>query len=491
MKHTLTLIAALLLAALTSLHAAARPNIIVILSDDLGWADLSCYGSTFHESPNLDKLATQGMRFTQAYSSSPYCSPSRAAIMTGRHPARLKITDYIPSNGKTGKFLPAEMKMELPLEELTIAEVLRDAGYATWHVGKWHLGDVGFYPQDQGFQVNIAGHAGGLPPSFFWPYGNKNNEVVPKASGNNYHSRGVPGVVAGGNKGEHLCDRLTSEAMKLIEQRKPEQPFFLYLPFYDVHTPIMAKLKLVEKYKAKAAKLGLPAVDAVTTYTEGNPMHGASPKKLPEQQVNPTYAAMIETMDTNVGRLMARLDELGIADNTLILFTSDNGGHSVTSNRALRGGKGWLYEGGVREPWIVKWPGVTKPGSTCDVPVMNTDILPTVLEACGLPAKPDLHKDGVSFASLLRGDTKPVHDALFWHFPHYGNHGSGPCSSVRVGEWKLIHWIEDDSVELFNLATDPAEKTDVAAQQPDRAKDLRERLHAWRKETSANMPRSK
>ena len=491
MKHTLTLIAALLLAALTSLHAAARPNIIVILSDDLGWADLSCYGSTFHESPNLDKLATQGMRFTQAYSSSPYCSPSRAAIMTGRHPARLKITDYIPSNGKTGKFLPAEMKMELPLEELTIAEVLRDAGYATWHVGKWHLGDVGFYPQDQGFQVNIAGHAGGLPPSFFWPYGNKNNEVVPKASGNNYHSRGVPGVVAGGNKGEHLCDRLTSEAMKLIEQRKPEQPFFLYLPFYDVHTPIMAKLKLVEKYKAKAAKLGLPAVDAVTTYTEGNPMHGASPKKLPEQQVNPTYAAMIETMDTNVGRLMARLDELGIADNTLILFTSDNGGHTVTSNRALRGGKGWLYEGGLREPWIVKWPGMTKPGSTCDVPVMNTDILPTVLEACGLPAKPDLHKDGVSFASLLRGDAKPVHEALFWHFPHYGNHGSGPCSSVRVGDWKLIEWLEDESAELFNLATDPAEKTDVAAQQPDRAKDLRERLHAWRKETSANMPRSK
>ena len=491
MKHTLTLIAALLLAALTSLHAAARPNIIVILSDDLGWADLSCYGSTFHESPNLDKLATQGMRFTQAYSSSPYCSPSRAAIMTGRHPARLKITDYIPSNGKTGKFLPAEMKMELPLEELTIAEVLRDAGYATWHVGKWHLGDVGFYPQDQGFQVNIAGHAGGLPPSFFWPYGNKNNEVVPKASGNNYHSRGVPGVVAGGNKGEHLCDRLTSEAMKLIEQRKPEQPFFLYLPFYDVHTPIMAKLKLVEKYKAKAAKLGLPAVDTVTTYTEGNPVHGASPKKLPEQQVNPTYAAMIETMDTNVGRLMARLDELGIADNTLILFTSDNGGHNVTSNRPLRGGKGWLYEGGVREPWIVKWPGVTKPGSTCDVPVMNTDILPTVLEACGLPAKPDLHNDGVSFASLLKGETKPVHDALFWHFPHYGNHGSGPCSSVRVGDWKLIEWLEDDNAELFNLKTDVSEKNDVAAQHHEMVQQLRERLHAWRKETRANMPKPK
>jgi arylsulfatase A-like enzyme len=253
----------------------------------------------------------------------------------------------------------------------------------------------------------------------------------------------------------------------------------------------MANPKLIEKYKAKAARLRLPAVEAMPTYFEGNQVHGASPKKLPEQQVNPTYAAMIETMDTNVGRLMACLDELGVADNTLILFTSDNGGHSVTSNRPLRGGKGWLYEGGVREPWIVKWPGVTKPGSTCDVPVMNTDILPTVLEACGLPAKPDLHKDGVSFASLLKGETKPVHDALFWHFPHYGNHGSGPCSSVRVGNWKLIEWLEDDSVELFNLVTDLSEKNDVAAQHPEIVKQLREPLHAWRKETSANMPRPK
>lgn len=481
------ILSALLLAPLAALHSADKPNIIVILADDLGWADLSCYGSTFHESPNLDKLAAQGMRFTQAYASSPYCSPSRAAIMTGRHPARLKITDYIPSNGKSGKLLPAEMKMELPLEEVTIAEVLRDAGYATWHVGKWHLGDVGFYPQDQGFQVNIAGHAGGLPPSYFWPYGNKSNEAVPKPKGGGYHSRGVPGLVDGGKEGEHLCDRLTSEAMKLIEQRKPEQPFFLYLPFYDVHTPIMAKPELVQKYKAKAAKMRLPAV----TYTEGNPAHGSKPTKMKEQQVDPTYAAMIETMDTNVGRLMAKLAELGIADNTLILFTSDNGGHNVTSNRPLRGGKGWLYEGGVREPWIVKWPGVTKPGSTCDVPVMNTDILPTVLEACGLPAKPELHKDGVSIVPLLRGSKEPVHESLFWHFPHYGNHGSGPCSSVREGDWKLIHWIEDDSVELFNLATDISEKNNVAAQHPEIVKNLRERLEAWRKETAANMPRPK
>ncbi|MFZ9979912.1 MAG: sulfatase [Opitutales bacterium] len=488
------LLLALQLAATATLNAAdgrkQKPNVIVILADDLGWADLSCYGSTFHESPNLDKLAALGMRFTQAYSSSPYCSPSRAAIMTGRHPARLKITAPIPSNGKSGKLLPAQMKMELPLEEVTMAEVLRDAGYATWHVGKWHLGDLGYYPEDQGFQVNIAGHAGGLPPSFFWPYGNKLNEAVPKPQKRgSYHSRGVPGVVTGGKEGEHLCDRLTSEAMKLIEMRKPEQPFFLYLPFYDVHTPIMAKPELVKKYEAKAARLGLPSVPKAPGFTEDNRAHGGIQAKMPQAQVNPTYAAMIETMDSNVGRLMAKLDELGIADDTLVLFTSDNGGHNVTSNRPLRGGKGWLYEGGVREPWIVKWPGVIKPGSTCDVPVMNTDILPTVLELCGFPSRPDLHKDGVSFVSLLKGETKPVHEALFWHFPHYGNHGSGPASSVRVGDWKLIHWIEDDGVELFDLVNDPSEKTDLAARQPDRVKDLRAQLDAWRKETDANMPR--
>jgi arylsulfatase A-like enzyme len=485
MKSILTLLTALLLAPLGALHAAEpkpanKPNVIVILADDLGWADLSCYGSTFHESPNLDKLAMQGMRFTQGYSSSPYCSPSRAAIMTGRYPARLKITDYIPSNGRSGKFLPAEMKMELPLEDVTIAELLRDAGYATWHVGKWHLGDLGFYPEDQGFQVNVAGNHSGAPKSFFWPYGDDEGATVVRPAARDkmkgYHATPVPGLRAGGHEGEHLCDRLTSEAMQLIEQRKPEQPFFLYLAFYDVHTPIMAKPELIEKYKAKAAKLGLPALEQ---------------KPMPEQQVNPIYAAMIETMDTNVGRLMVKLDELGIADNTLILFTSDNGGDKVTSSGPLRGRKGWLYEGGVREPWIVKWPGVTKPGSTCDVPIINTDILPTVLEACGLPAKPDVHKDGVTFASLLRGGTEPVHEALFWHFPHYGNHGSGPCSSVRVGDWKLIEWLEDDSVELFNVTTDLSEKTNVAAQHPERVKELRERLRTWRKETGANMPRPK
>lgn len=486
MKYSSLVILLLAAPAVSAAPPPAKPNIIFLLSDDLGWADLSCYGSRFHESPNLDKLAAEGMRFTQAYSSSPYCSPSRAAIMTGRYPARLKLTDYIPGNGKSGKFLPAEMKMELPLEEVTIAEVLKSAGYATWHVGKWHLGDVGFYPQNQGFDVNIAGHAGGLPPSYFWPYG-----MDKKPDPNNYHSRGVPGL-EDGKPGEHLCDRLTSEAMKLIEQRKPDQPFFLNLAFYDVHIPAMAKPELVTKYQAKAAKLGLPNVKSAPTYDEGSVARGSDrPPKLLEQQVNATYAAMIETMDTNVGRLLAKLRELGLADNTIILFTSDNGGHFITSNRPLRGCKGWLYEGGVREPCFVRWPGVTKPGSTCDVPFINTDFFPTLLEAAGLPARPDLHRDGVSIVPLLKGETKPLHEALFWHYPHYGNHGNGPCSSVRVGDWKLLEWLEDGSVELFNLAADLGEKQNIAAQNPQLVKELQHRLNSWRRDTAANMPRPK
>jgi arylsulfatase A-like enzyme len=499
MKPILPLLTALLLAPLAALLAAEskpanKPNVIVILADDLGWADLSCYGSTFHESPNLDKLAAQGIRFTQGYSSSPMCSPSRAAIMTGRHPARLKITDFIPSNSKSGKFLPAQMKMELPLEEVTIAEVLKNAGYATWSVGKWHLGDRGFFPEDQGFQVNIAGNHIAMVKSYFWPYGDADGdkESTRKEIGPVPGLRGpVPGLRLGGHEGEHLCDRLTSEAIKLIEQRKPEQPFFLYLPFYDVHTPNMGKPDLVKKYEAKATELGLPSVAQAPKSSEGNPARGDTPRKLSDRQVNPIYAAMIENMDTNIGRLMAKLAELGIDDNTLIIFTSDNGGGEVTSNHPMRGGKGWLYEGGVREPWIVKWPGVTKPSSTCDVPIVNSDIFPTVLEAAGLPQRPELHKDGISFIRLLKGKTKPLHDALFWHFPHYGTLGSGPCSSVRVGDWKLIEWLEDDSAELFNLATDLSEKNDVAAQHPEIVRQLRERLHAWRKETDANMPRPK
>jgi arylsulfatase A-like enzyme len=503
MMRLITLHAALLaalgcvpVAGQSTADTRPRPNVVIIVADDLGWADLSCYGSTFHESPHLDALAARGMRFTQAYASSPYCSPSRAGLLTGRHPARVKITDYIPSNGKSGKLLPAEMRMELPLEETTMAEMLHRAGYATWHVGKWHLGDLGFYPQDQGFDVNVAGNHSGAPSSFFWPYGDDEGVAVvrPPArdhQGKGYHGTPVPGLRAGGTAGEHLCDRLTSEAISLIEQRPTDRPFFLYLPYYDVHTPIMAKPELVAKYKAKAARLSLPSKSGVPTSTEDNRVHGGGATQLPEIQVNASYAAMVETMDANVGRLLARLDELGIADDTFVLFTSDNGGHSVTSNRPLRGCKGWLYEGGVRVPWIVRWPGVTAAGSVCDVPVANTDILPTVLAVCGVTARQPEPLDGTSLVPLLRGDITPVHDALFWHFPHYGNHGSGPCGSIRAGAWKLVEWLEDEEVELYDLAADPAEKTDLAARHPETVAKLREQLHTWRAETDANMPRQR
>jgi arylsulfatase A-like enzyme len=489
----------LLLCALAVLGGFSKaseqsPNILFILADDLGWADLSCYGSTFHETPHLDRLAAQGMRFTEGYAAHSYCSPTRAALLTGRDPARLRITDYIPSNSKTGKFLPAEIHKELPLSEVTLAEILREHGYATWHVGKWHLGGDGFHPEQQGFDINIAGNHSGAPASFFWPYGHDNPKAKKK-----YHGSPVPGLVDGGHEGEHLCDRLTTEAIRLIEQRDRAKPFFLYLPFYDVHTPIMARRDLIAKYQAKAKALDLPAPDEAERVAEGNPAHGSQRRDDLLRQCNATYAAMVETMDTNVGRILDVLDVSGLAKNTLVIFTSDNGGlnqhdpgrRPVTSNAPLRSGKGWLYEGGVRVPWIVRLPGVTVEASLCEHPIVATDLSPTVLDLCGLPPRPDIHLDGRSFARLLEGGSEPIHDTLFWHFPHYGNTGSGPCSSVRVGDWKLIHWMENDSVELFDLASDPGEQHNLASRQPDRVRDLRARLEARRQTTGARMPRPK
>jgi len=497
MKHTL----AFFLTLLASVSASAagpkqKPNVVVILADDLGWADLSCYGSTFHETPHLDELAREGMRFTQGYAAHSYCSPTRAALLTGRDPARLKITDYIPSNKKTGKYLPGVINKELPLAEVTLAEILREHGFATWHVGKWHLGHgEAFLPERQGFDINIAGNQSGAPASFFWPYGHD----IPKRK-NAYHGAPVPGLVEGGKKGEHLCDRITREAIGLIEKRDPSKPFFLYLPFYDVHTPIQAKPDLIEKYKAKAKRKNLPTPDEAKRVREGDTAQGSGLRDHLVFQCNPTYAAMVETMDDNVGRLMAALDRLELTESTLVLFTSDNGGlnqHNfgrtpVTSNAPLRAGKGWLYEGGVREPWIVRLPGVTKPGSVCDQPIVATDVSPTVLEVCGLPVRPDLHLDGKSILPLLKGGTEPIHESIQWHFPHYGNTGSGPCSSIRVGDWKLIEWFENDTVELFDLATDMGETTDLAAKHPDKAAELKKRLAAWREDVDASMlrPRS-
>ena len=486
-------IAALLfsLAPLNESKAATRPpNVVIILADDLAWADVGCYGAKFHETPRIDQLAAEGMRFTNGYAAHMSCSPSRAALLTGRSPARLKITAYIPGPRLSGKYLTGEMKMELPFEEVTLAEVLKDAGYSTLFVGKWHLGDSPFTPEKQGFDINIGGNRSGAPGNYFWPYG-RDKKKNPKA----YHGIEVPGLAATGKKGEHLCDRLTGEALKLIESHR-DKPFFLYLPYYDVHTPIQAKDPLIQKYKEKAKRMGLPLDEKSTPFLpDGTPARGTKPglrsNKARQIQNHPAYAAMVETMDTNVGRIIDGLKKLNLEENTIVIFTSDNGGYPpVSCNLPFRGGKGWAYEGGTREPWIVKWPGKTKPGSVCDVPVIFTDIFPTVLEMTGQPQRPELHLDGTSIAPLLLGEkVEKIHDALFWHYPHYASYGCGPFSAIRVGDWKLIEWLEDESVDLFNLADDSGEKNNLADTHPEKVKSLLNRLHQWRKEVDANMPR--
>ena len=465
-------------------RAKRPPNIVIILADDLAWADVGCYGSRFHETPSLDRLAAKGMRFTNGYAAHMSCSPSRAALLTGRYPARLKITAFIPGPNLSGKFLPATMRMELPFEEVTLAEVLRESGYATLFVGKWHLGDAPFFPEKQGFDVNVGGNRSGAPGSYFWPYGR--GKQKPR-----YHGIEVPGLYEDGTEGEHLCDRLTAEALKRVEASK-EKPFFLFLSFYDVHTPIQAKKPLIEKYRTKARQMGLS--EQATFTSDGTEVRGTRPglpqNRFRKVQNDPVYAAMVETMDTNVGRLLDGLKRMGLDDNTVVIFTSDNGGYPpVTCNLPFRGGKGWAYEGGVREPWIVKWPGVTRPGSVCDVPVIFTDVFPTVLEMAGLSLRPDLHSDGVSFAPLLSGGQQPIHDALFWHYPHYSAYGCGPYSAIRSGDWTLIEWLEDGSVDLFNLADDVGQQNNLAAAMPERVPELRNRIHQWRKNVDANMPR--
>ncbi len=466
--------------------AMDRPNVVIILADDMAWADVACYGAKFHETPSLDRLAAEGMRFTNGYAAHMSCSPSRAALLTGRYPARLKITAFIPGPKRSGKYLPAEMRMQLPFEEVTLAEVLKEAGYSTLFVGKWHLGDAPYTPERQGFDVNIGGNRSGAPGSYFWPYGRGK-----KRKG--YHGIEVPGLAESGKKGEHLGDRLTSEALKLIEKNK-DKPFFLYLPFYDVHTPIQAKEKLIKKYREKAKRMGLPDEKETHFKQDGTVARGTKPglsqNKARQEQNNPAYAAMVETLDTNVGRILDGLKQMGIEENTIVIFTSDNGGYPpVASNLPFRGGKGWAYEGGVREPWLVKWPGVTKAGSVCDVPVIFTDIFPTVLEMVGLPLQPDLHLDGTSITALLKGDSKPLHDALFWHYPHYASYGCGPYTAIRVGDWTLIEWLEDESVDLFNLAEDVGERNNLATSYPEKVNKLRRQIHQWRKDVDANMPR--
>ena len=428
-----------------SVSAARPPNFIFILADDLGWTDLGCQGSPFFETPNLDRLARDGMRFTQAYSACTVCSPTRASILTGQYPARLHITDWIAGHVRPYAQLKVpDWTMHLPLETWNLARALKPAGYATASIGKWHLGKESFYPDRQGFDVNLAGCDRGQPPSYFSPY------KIP--------------TLPDGPVGEFLTDRECAEALKWIERNR-DQRFFLYLPHHAVHTPLMGKTNVVARYKAKARP-------------------DAPPR-------NPIYAALVESVDDSVGRIRQKLDELRLADDTVIFFTSDNGGlvlNNITSNRPLRAGKGSAYEGGVRVPLIVRWPGVIKPGSVCEAPIISVDYFPTMLEIAGLNTPAGHAVDGESLVPLLRPSGGLKRDAIYWHYPHYHPGGATPYSAIRQGDWKLIEFFEDNHLELYHLKDDIGETSDLAAKMPDKAAELRHKLHAWRKKIGAQLP---
>ena len=444
--------------------ATERPNVVFILTDDLGWADLGCYGSTFYETPNLDRLAQSGMRFTNAYSACNVCSPTRASILTGKSPARLHLTDWLP--GRTDRpdqpLNRPKFRDHLPLEEVTLAETLKAAGYQAAFFGKWHLGEsTDFFPEHQGFDVNLGGCGLGHPNSYFSPYKLPN--------------------LPDGPIGESLNDRLTHEALNFMTQAKGK-PFLIYLSHYAVHTPLQAKPAVIEKYQAKAAKLS----KAGPKFTDD---HGQQVRQI---QADPVYGALVESLDDSVGHVMDKLAELGLEKNTIIIFTSDNGGLSTTdgsptSNLPLRMSKGWGYEGGVRVPLIINWPGVTRPGSMTDEPVVSMDYYPTLLDAIGLPGLPQQTLDGASIVPVLYGGALPQRP-LFWHYPHYSNQGGAPYGAVRLGDFKLIEWYEDGKTELYHLKDDLGEQHDLAASQPAKASELVKLLHDWRIKMDAQMP---
>lgn len=449
------------LVVLTSSQSSAqtprRPNIVFILADDLGYMDIGANNPrSFYETPNIDAIAAKGIRFTAGYAACPVCSPTRASILTGKYPPRTGITDFIGGK-RSGKFLPAPNQDHLALEEITLAEKLRDAGYTNFFAGKWHLGTGAYSPNAQGFGPGLSGSG-----QFYYP----------------------PSAVPPPNPKDDpkTTDRIADEAVRFIEANK-DRTFFAYLPFLAVHVPIGARPELVEKYQRKRAS----APPDAWGQERGHQVRLV--------QNNAVYAAMLEQMDAAVGRVLAALDRNGLAERTVVVFMSDNGGLSTaeglpTSNLPLRAGKGWLYEGGIREPWIIRAPGVTKPGSVCDTPVVSTDFYPTLLELAGLPPAPAQHRDGVSLMPLLKGG-ELSRGPLFWHYPHYSNQGGAPSGAAREGDWKLIEWYEDGSLELYNLRDDLGEKTNLAAANSAKVTELHAKLKAWRKEVGALMPTPK
>lgn len=436
-----------------SLAASDKPNIVFFFIDDLGWSDLGFMGSEFYETPNIDRLASEGMVFKSAYANAPNCAPSRACLMSGKYTPRhgiYTVGDPVRGNHKFRRLEPTPNKTVLDNGFITIAEALKTNGYTTASMGKWHLGKD---PTTQGFDVNIAGREWGSP------------------SGGGYHSPyRYPNLVQE-EKGEYLVDRLTREAEKFIEENK-NNPFFLYLTHYAVHTPLQGRKDLTEKYRNK-------------------------PKT--KHHKNAKYAAMIESVDHSVRDVLQKLKALNLDDNTIVIFFSDNGGHSpATSNHPLRGAKGMLYEGGIREPMIVKWPGVTKPGSQCNEPVIGIDFYPTLLDATNTPKPNQYELDGVNLTKLLRDPEASLNrKAIFWHFPCYlqgkGDPAGGPfrttpAGAIRMGEWKLIEWFETGRLELYNLANDIGEQTELSKTHPDKLAELHTEMKRWRTTVSAPVP---
>tara|TARA_B100001758_G_scaffold104254_1_gene89240 strand:+ start:5155 stop:6531 length:1377 start_codon:yes stop_codon:yes gene_type:complete len=448
------------------MHAEKQTNFLFFLVDDMGWADIGANGSKFHETPHIDRLAKSGMRFTQGYAAGSVCSPTRASIMTGKHPVRVNITDWIPgqSNRPTNPLLHPEDRHSLALEEVTIAEALKQNGYQTFFAGKWHLGKEGEWPTDQGFDVNIGGHHKGSPPGgYYAPWTNPTLKAK--------------------KKGEYLTERLTNESAKFLESRDKSKPFLLYLSYYNIHTPIQPYKKRIDHYKAKFEKNFIGP-------TPTEPEHDG---KTRIRQDNPALASMVAAVDDSVGVLLDKLEELKIKENTVVIFFSDNGGLSTLGrigpgcNKPLRAGKGWLYEGGIREPTIISAPGITKPGSISKKPIISMDFFPTILDLAGLPLHPELHVDGNSLLEQLKGDDSGER-TLHWHYPHY--HGSTwkPGAAIREGNWKLIEFYHYNNFELYDLSNDLGEQNDLSKSNPHKAKELRAKLNKWQKKMNAKMP---
>ncbi len=488
-----------------------KPNILFFLVDDLGWTDVGCYNSSFYETPNIDTLAESGVRFTDAYAACHVCSPTRASILSGKYPATINLTDWLPGRKEFPfqKLSNAKINQNLPYKEVTIAEALKDEGYKTAIIGKWHLGENPSNPIAHGFDTHLPNWAWGWPnKGYFAPFGLKGFEDS--------------------EKGDYLTDRLTDEAIKYIESNK-NNPFFLYMSHYAVHDPIQGRKDLVKKYKEK-----LKEIDRNDDYNyilEGNPDNPKNPSKdelqklihtpdfapykilpnrtfkIKQKQDNIEFAGMVESVDQSLGRIIKKLDELGIDDNTIIFFYSDNGGMSAanvgnpkriiptdkldlafsTSNLPLRGAKGWLYEGGIRVPLIVKWPGIGKKGVNCSTPITSVDMFPTILNMIGAKEKIGNDKEGVDFSPLIKGKTikkRPI----YWHFPHYSNHGmQSPGGSIRDGDYKLIEYFENGTVQLFDLKNDIGEQNDLSKIEVEKTKELKEKLYKWREDVNAQM----